>query len=122
MTLEERRIIWNKRKEERRKAKLRKLYTKGVLVLSLIACVNIVFLVFFKPAQAKEEKAYYKYYTSYEVQPGDTLNSIADQFMEWYSSKRDYIDELKQTNCIHNQDKIRAGQIIHVPYLSTEIK
>lgn len=122
MTLEERRIIWNKRKEERRQAKLRKLAGKALIVLSLIICVNIVFLVFYKPAKAKEEKTYYKYYTSYEIKPGDTLSSIADRFMEGYSSKSEYITELKETNKIHNQDKITAGKIIHVPYYSTVIQ
>ncbi len=119
MTLEERRIIWNKRKEARRKQQIRKIGYLSALIVLPILCIVMSVLIFSKTAKAKEDKTYYKYYTSYEIKPGDTLYAIAEQYMEGYSSKEEYVRELKQTNGIRNIDSIRAGQIIHVPYYST---
>lgn len=118
MRLEGRRKIWKERKEARRKAKVRKFLTCSALVIIPVVSIIMTVLIFSNTAKAKEEKTLYKYYTSYEIKPGDTLYTIADQYMEGYDSKEEYVRELKLTNGIHNADKIRAGQLIHVPYYS----
>ena len=119
MTLEERRAKWEARKKARRAAKLRKYAFIAAMVVLPLMIAGIVLIVSSNKAEAKEDKVYYKYYTAYEIQPGDTLGSIAEQYMEGFSSKEEYVAELKETNCIRNADKIKAGQIIHVPYYST---
>lgn len=119
MTLDERRKVWKARKEYRRQQKLRKIGFFAILGSLPVICIVSFVLIFSSTSRAKEDKTYYKYYTSYEVKPGDTLCSIAEQYMYGYSSKEEYIKELKTTNSIHNADKIKAGQIIHVPYYST---
>ena len=122
MTLEERRNKWQKRKEMRRKAALRKAAVRFVTVCSvLLMAANIVFFLS-KPVKAKEEKPLIKYYTSVEIMPGDTLTSIAKEHMEGYSSVRSYIEEVKFMNQIQDVNDIKAGQKIHIPYYSTEIK
>ena len=122
MTLEERRVIWNRRKIEKRNRIIKKLAWKVGVVLLLVIGIVVGILVFSNSAKAKEEKVYYKYYTSIEVMPGDTLTSIAKDHLEGYNSVSEYIDEVKYMNSIRNANSIRAGQILHIPYYSTEIK
>ena len=122
MTLEERRVIWNKRKIEKRNRMIKKLAWKVGVVVLLAVGILVGILGFSNSAKAKEEKVYYKYYTAIEVMPGDTLTSIAKDHLEGYDSVSEYIEEVKYMNSIRNANSIRAGQIIHIPYYSTEIK
>jgi len=59
---------------------------------------------------AAKESVEYKYYKSIEVSRGDSLWSIAKEYMSQnYDSIYDYIDELKQMNHLDSDD-IHAGQ------------
>ena len=115
MTLEERKVIWNRRKEARRKKMIRSILVKAGLGLLALAGILTVVLIFSNSAKAKEEKVYYKYYTSVEVMPGDTLTSIAKEHMEGYDSVSEYIEEVKFMNRISNVNAIQAGRILHIP-------
>lgn len=122
MTLEERRLNWNKRKIERRNKAIRKYSVRFLLVISfLLTVANIIFFIS-KPVNAKEEKPMIKYYTSIEVKQGETLTSIAKDHLIGYSSVSDYIDEVKFMNSLKDVDDIRAGQKLYIPYYSTEVK
>ena len=71
-------------------------------------------------AIAEDSTALYKYYTSYEIQAGDTLWSIAEQHRDATAqSVRDYIDEVCAINQIAGDD-IRSGSTICIPYYSAE--
>ena len=60
-----------------------------------------------------------KYYTSIEVQSGDTLWSIAsDHITEEYCDMNAYIDEVCSINKI-SQNEIHAGQYLTIPYYSS---
>ena len=60
-----------------------------------------------------------KYYTSIEVQSGDTLWSIAsDHITEEYRDMNAYIDEVCSINKI-SQNEIHAGQYLTIPYYSS---
>ena len=122
MTLEERRIIWNKRKAMRREAAIRRLAVRAAIGFAFLLTVSNIIFFIAKPVKAKEEKAYIKYYTTIEIKQGDTLTSIAKEHLEGYSSVQDYIDEVKFMNGLKDANSIRAGQKIHIPYYSTEIK
>lgn len=64
----------------------------------------------------------FKYYTSIEIQPGDTLWSIAAAYMSpEYDSVQDYIDEVKELNQL-GPDHIHAGQYLTVPYYSRDFR
>ena len=71
---------------------------------------------------SKEDKVYYKYSTVYEIQPGDTLTSIAKNHLEGYESINEYVDEVKFMNQLCSSDSLVAGNKIFIPYCSTEIK
>ena len=69
--------------------------------------------------QAAPAEPAYKYYTSVQIQSGDTLWSIADMYMtEEYASIDTYIDEVRSINHIAAGDMIHAGQYLTVPYYS----
>ena len=68
-------------------------------------------------AQAsKKESSRNKYFTSVYVNPGDSLWSIAEQFItEEYESISDYIQEIKRMNNLKSND-IHAGNYLMVCY------
>ncbi|MGN1154642.1 MAG: LysM peptidoglycan-binding domain-containing protein [Agathobacter sp.] len=55
-------------------------------------------------------------YTSVEIEEGDTLWSIAEEYMcSEYDDVNDYIKDIKQINNLHS-DTIHAGGYLMVPY------
>ena len=122
ITLEERRVIWSKRRIERRNKTIRKYSVRFLILISFLLTVANIIFFFSGRVNAKEEKPMIKYYTSIEVNQGDTLTSIAKDHIVGYSSVSDYIDEVKFMNSLKDVDDIRAGQKLYIPYYSTEIK
>ena len=63
----------------------------------------------------------FKYYTSIIVQPGETLWELADQYIDYenYKDKQSYISEVMSINHLE-EDAICAGQMLVVPYYSSE--
>lgn len=73
-------------------------------------------------SEAAQEQPSFKYYTSIQIQPGDTLWSIASDHMSpEYGSVQEYIEEVKFLNQI-GPDDIHAGQFLTVPYYSQEFR
>ncbi|MBU3876757.1 LysM peptidoglycan-binding domain-containing protein [Faecalicatena sp. AGMB00832] len=99
----------------------------------LILCIITVFLVFgacalfgniLSSAHAgnTESPARFKYYTSIEIQPGDTLWDIAKVYItEDYESVSEYVQALKEINSL-DTDNIEAGQNLIVAYNDTKFK
>ncbi|MCI6467188.1 MAG: LysM peptidoglycan-binding domain-containing protein [Faecalicatena sp.] len=99
----------------------------------LILCIITVFLVFgacalfgniLSSAHAgnTESPARFKYYTSIEIQPGDTLWDIAKVYItEDYESVPEYVQALKEINSL-DTDNIEAGQNLIVAYNDTKFK
>lgn len=64
----------------------------------------------------------YKYYTSIEIERGDTLWNIAEEYMTpEYGSVQEYVDEIKAVNDL-GDDEIHSGQYLMIPYFSSEMK
>ena len=69
-------------------------------------------------AQANSTRELYSYCTSYEVQPGDTLWTIADQFIgPDYTDKQTFIKNVKSMNHLLSDD-ITAGNYLVIEYYS----
>ena len=89
-----------------------------IVLFSIVFCFVFAFICFSNIATAEDSREVYTYYTSYEIQPGDTLWSIADQFMgPDYTDKATFIDNIKALNHL-STDSITAGNYIVIQYSS----
>lgn len=121
------RTVYNKRNPRaaaaERKAKANE--RKAVVLLAVLTAIVITSILFagkIRTAKAEEAEPSYKYYTSIEVQPGDSLWSIAGDYMDdHYKNRNEYIDEVKTLNHLIGDD-IHAGGHLLVPYYSMELK
>ena len=91
---------------------------KIALSLVLIVSVIMAFVLFTTHADAESSREVYTYYTSYKIQPGDTLWTIADQFMgPDFTAKDDFINNIKKLNHISGDD-ITSGKYLIIEYSS----
>lgn len=104
------------RRTAERKQQATLLAVLFVMTTAIIGCV-----VFGSTkTQAAPAETSYKYYTSIQVQKGDTLWNIAGDYMtEEYASVNDYIAEICEINHIEDSD-IHSGQYLTIPYYSDE--
>lgn len=88
----------------------------------MITIGSIIFGSSFTSAQAQEAEEVYKYYKSIVIEKGDSLWSIAQEYMTSdYDSTLEYIDELIQLNSL-TTETIHEGQHLLVAYYDTELK
>lgn len=98
------------------------------IILALITAVTVLICVSigssvtaFGHIKAAQNDSY-KYYTSVEIERGDTLWTIAKQYMTpEYASVQEYIEEIKTLNHL-GDDAIHSGEYLMIPYFSKEIK
>ena len=66
-----------------------------------------------------DSQTVYKYYSSIQIQPGDTLWDIAEETMtSEYDSTAEYVEVLKEMNGL-TSDHIEAGNYLTVAYNDT---
>ena len=115
-----RRIFAGQRARNRKEAKKRLVLCVAGLVLACILSVQLFSVVGHAKGEGEQK---FKYYTSVCLNYGDTLWSIADEYMdEEYYDHFTYIAEVKSINHIQNGDDVTAGKMIIVPYYSTEYR
>lgn len=96
------------------KTRIRRLFT-GTLII-LISCISFGAFLVSAHEKTDAESAVYKYYKSIEIQPGDTLWTIAeDTITEEYDSVAEYVQVLKDMNRLGSDD-IQAGQNLIIAY------
>ncbi|MGN0143138.1 MAG: LysM peptidoglycan-binding domain-containing protein [Roseburia sp.] len=85
------------------------------MAIVLIVVSSILFFGTLRANAASTETSS-KYYTSIQVEEGDTLWEIADSYMtDEYSDRQEYITEICNMNHI-SEDTIHAGQYLTIPY------
>lgn len=98
----------------------------AALIILMITVVSGTFAIRSNAESVNTESdtVYYRYTAMYRVCSGDTLTSIAKQYMDdvHYDSVSDYVKELRQMNGMYNDDKLVTGELIAVTYYSTEYK
>lgn len=93
----------------------------GILLIMLVF-VGSIALSFTLKATASESHEKYKYFKSVQIQTGDTLWSIADEYVsEEYASKEAYIKEVKEMNAL-TSNEIHSGNYLVIPYYDEEQK
>lgn len=104
--------------------KRREVYIKKILIcfmsVMIIACLSIGLGSNFAAAHddTSEEPVEQKYYKSIELEYGDTLWDIAEEYMDDnYDSIYEYIDELKAINGLES-DNIQESRYLTVAYYS----
>lgn len=119
------------RSQEYTKAKALRRTDDDGLKKRIILCIATIFIVFAACGvfgnilssaheNRSESPVNFKYYTSIEIQPGDTLWDIAKAYItEDYESVPEYVRALKEMNALKT-DKIKAGQSLIVAYNNTE--
>lgn len=110
-----------------KRAAIVSLQKKMIAVTILIVVSIIVLLASSISAMASAKNStepVYKYYTSIEVQDGDTLWSIAESYIDGYNiSREDYMDELCELNHLDlDGSSIHSGEYLTVAYYSNEAK
>jgi LysM repeat protein len=90
------------------------LLTVGIIIISKIAT---------NKAMAEESAPSYKYYTSITIQEGDSLWSIAgDYITDQYKDRNAYMKEVMDLNHISNPSQVHAGEHLTIPYYSSDLK
>lgn len=94
------------------------LITSVIIILCAMIGSNIAASGHSKAAQ----NASTKYYTSIEIEKGDTLWSIAENYITpEYPNTQKYVEEIKEINHLGDDD-IHTGQYLMIPYFSSEDK
>lgn len=101
-------------------------HQKRFIAIAAILCTSIIILLGTSikafASSYNNAKPVYKYYTSVLVENGDTLWSLANDYIGDYGfDKSEYIEEVCELNQLQNA-KIHAGQYIVLAYYSTERK
>lgn len=100
----------NRRKELRKRASL-------VIAGLILVLAGIAVLFFGKDSGSAEVEAstvQQKYYTSIEVESGDTLWTLAENYGKRYQDYDVFIDEVRTINQLHG-DQITAGANLLIP-------
>lgn len=94
----------------------KRVWIVGVGVLLILILLSVSFIT--KTVTAQNSNMRTKLVASVEIQKGDTLWSIAaDYITDEYNDMNEYIKEIKASNGLVS-DEIHAGNYIIVPYYS----
>ncbi|MDO4261347.1 MAG: LysM peptidoglycan-binding domain-containing protein [Eubacteriales bacterium] len=123
--LTEREQIRKTRRERalRRQKERRRFLFLFAVTLVLMFTVGVGFGTLLTRAEEPVQSGSYKYYSSIELESGDTLWDLAGEYMDedHYISRADYINEVMTINHM-SDDRLVSGQKLIVPYYSEELR
>ncbi len=95
-------------------------FLTGLLMTAAVVCMLTDSV---RTQAASSPKApVYKYYTTIQIQKGDTLSQIAlDHMTEECGSLDEYLEEICEINHI-SRDSIHSGRYLTIPYYSSEYR
>lgn len=104
----------------------RRGHKTGIFAFLFILGILVFLIVPFTAATASAEgnrlEPRYKYYTSIQIEYGDSLWSIAETYRTGeYADIRAYIDEVMEINHLSSEG-LQAGSTLCVPYYSSDFK
>ncbi|MDE5747742.1 MAG: LysM peptidoglycan-binding domain-containing protein [Acetatifactor sp.] len=115
------RELRNYQRKLRRQKEIRRMFILTGIAVVLVMAFALSYHALISHANMDLENVSYKYYTSVQIQPGDTLWNLADRYAdcEHYASQEQYITEVMNMNHLDGED-IYAGNYLILPYYSTE--
>lgn len=110
------------RNRQRRIKQLKRRCFLFVFTIVLVLGMAVSYNAILSEATIDNSDTVFKYYTSIEVTYGESLWSIAEEYVgEQYASAADYIHEVMEINHLQ-EETLSAGQYLIVPYFSYEMK
>lgn len=112
------RNYWRKRKRQR---EIRRIFVLAGIAVVLALGFALSYHALLSHANTEIDNLSYKYFTSIQVEPGDTLWSLADRYadQEHYASRDQYIAEVMAMNHMSGEE-LSAGSYLILPYYSPE--
>lgn len=108
-----------KRQQKRRKQIQRRIYTMIATICMIVVCA-VSFHGIRSVASNGENQLKFKYYTQVTVAYRETLWDLSDSYIDYeeYKDKNAYIAEVRSINHLSDENDVRAGQTLIVPYYS----
>ena len=108
------------KRQLRRKQQIRRRVFTMITTICVIVFCAVSYQGIRSLASSGEEQLKFKYYTQVTVAYGETLWDLSDDYINYdeYKNKKEYIAEVQSINHMAEEDSIRAGQTLIVPYYS----
>ena len=115
------RDLRNYRRKRKRQREVRRIFVLAGIAVVLVLGFARSYHALLSRANTEIENISYKYFTSIQVEPGDTLWSLADKYadQEHYASRDQYIAEVMAMNHMSG-DELSTGSYLILPYYSPE--
>lgn len=105
----------------KRAIRRKKIMKQKIFLLSFFCMIMILSCGYALASDGKEQHKGIKYYTSIEVEAGDTLWDLAGVYAssDYDVCREEFINEVKKINHL-SDDRITAGMYLTIPYYETE--
>lgn len=109
-------------KVERRRRIRRIRRNRRIAALTCFMIFSVMIAMTFGRTEVTANQDSYKYYTDVRVEVNDTLWGIAsDYYSSDYKNMTQYVKEIMEINDLHS-DTVSYGQVLVIPYYSSELK
>ncbi len=110
-------------KRRRERMMKRRLIALGVMA-SVIIFMAIILTFSFSSDASNMNNEEYKYYTSVSVETGDSVWTIAEEYMDdlHYRSTKEFVNEIASINRISPDSLLKSGTNLIIPYYSDTLK
>ncbi|MFG6357566.1 MAG: LysM peptidoglycan-binding domain-containing protein [Acetatifactor sp.] len=111
----------NYQRKVRRQREIHRIFILAGITFVLVLAFTLSYHALLAHANTGLQDISYKYYTSIQIQPGDTLWELADRYAdsEHYDSHAQYMEEVIRMNHLSGE-RVYAGDYLILPYYSDE--
>ena len=108
------------KRQLRRKQQIRRRIFTMIATICVIVFCAVSYHGIRSLASSGDDQLKFKYYTQVTVAYGETLWDLSDDYIDYeeYKDKTEYVEEVQSINHLVEEDTIRAGQTLIVPYYS----